>query len=105
MTNEAKENKMIVLEGMSWVRVFAACQSLMCPTKFYSTHKRAREVLREELGFCPKGKPGEAGEYNSGFRSGGKEAMYDWLGVVHIETHKEEGCVLPTDRTLLVIKS
>jgi hypothetical protein len=108
MKNE--ENKTIVLEGMSWLRVFSACQALMAPTKFYRvTHKRAREVLRDELGFCPKGKPGEASDSgglgNKGFREGGKEAMLDWLGVVFIETHKEEGCVLPSDRTLLIVKA
>ena len=101
-------NKIIVLEGMAWIRVFSACQALMAPTKFYRvTHKRAREVLQQELGFCPKGKPGDpsdGGGISKGFRTGGTEEILDWLGVVHKETHKEAGCVLPTDRTMLVVR-
>jgi hypothetical protein len=104
-----KENKVIILNGMAWIRVYSACQALMAPTKFYrATHKACKQVLQDELGFCPKGKPGTAcmdgSPYNKGFRQGGNEAILDWLGVVHKETHKEEGCVLPTDQTLLVCK-
>ena len=84
------------LNGLAWLRVFSACQSLMCPTRFYSTHKRAREVLREELGFCPKGKPGTPGANGSPFRHGGKNAIYEWLGIealVHdrFDTHAVGG--------------
>lgn len=109
---EHEANKVIVLEGMAWMRTFCACQALMAPTKFYRvTHKRAREVLREELGFCPKGKPGTAEPATSlkpggsGFRSGGQDAILDWLQVVHMEQHGEPNCVTADDRTLLVVKS
>ena len=80
------------LNGVAWLRVFSACQALMAPTKAYRvTHKRCREVIKGELGFCPKGKPGTAGAgddgdtrssvYLKGFRSGGKNAIYKWLGI------------------------
>jgi hypothetical protein len=81
----------------------------MAPTRFYRvTHKRAREVIQEELGYCPKGKPGTTKEgavgINKKFREGGNEAILDWLGVVHMEQIKEANCVLPTDETILVVK-
>jgi len=116
MKNEArKPNKFIHLQGMSWVRAYSACQALMAPTKFYgATHKRCREVIKAELGYLPKGKPGtekcgDNGDYrgssfNKGFRDGGNEAILDWLGVVHMEQYKEAGCILPSDETLLVVK-
>lgn len=116
MTNEAenlnrikKANKVIKLEGMAWIRVFSACQALMAPTKFYRvTHKRAREVLQEELGYCPKGKPGDesdSGGISKGFRTGGTDAILDWLGVVFKETYKAAGVVTKDDITMLVVKS
>jgi hypothetical protein len=106
MTNEAREdNKFIRLEGMAWMRVFSAGQCLMAPTKMFRvTHKRCREVLREELGFCPKGKPGAAKD--NGWREGGEEAILTWLGCVYKETYKAcAGAITPGDITLLVVKS
>lgn len=74
----------VTIGGIAWLRVFSACQGLMCPTKFYRyTHKHCRQVIEEELGFCPKGKPGTAkeGKHYKGFRDGGKAAIYMWLGI------------------------
>jgi len=97
------------LNGVAWLRVFSACQALMAPTKAYRvTHKRCREVIKGELGFCPKGKPGSeetnaAGKVLKGFRSGGKNAIYKWLGIealVHdrFDTHAVGGA----DYTLIL---
>ena len=94
------------LNGVAWLRVYSACRSLMCPTKFYGvTHKRCREVIKGELGFCPKGKPGtdDGNEFNHGFRDGGKNAIYKWLGIealVHdrFDTHAVGGA----DYTLIL---
>jgi hypothetical protein len=69
------------INGLAWLRVFAACQGLMSPTGFYGvTHKRCREIIKGELGFCPKGKPGTNPSKNN-FRMGGKNAIYEWLGI------------------------
>ena len=88
---------------MGWMRVFSACQALMVPTKFYRvTHKRAKEVIFNELGFVPKGKPGTPADNDlKGWRQGGEEAILDWLMVVSIARHKEAGCVQSSDITLL----
>jgi hypothetical protein len=99
-----KDNKTVILKGMGWMRVFTAMQCLMAPTKFYRvTHKRARQVITDELGFCPKGKPGTEG-YTKGHRQGGTDAMLDWLGVIFMDQLKEPGIVTKDDSTLLVMK-
>lgn len=91
------------ISGTDWLRVFSACQGLMRPTGFYgATHKRCREVIKGKLGFCPKGKPGEK-RVHVGFRSGGKTAIYKWLGIealVHdrFDTHAVGGA----DYTLIL---
>ena len=86
---DPKAPNSLQINGTAWLRVFSSCQALMMPTKFYgATHKRCREVIREELGFCPKGKPGlarpkmvRASKSPSSFRSGGKNDIYKWLGI------------------------
>lgn len=97
------------MTGMQWLRVFAACQALMAPTKFFRvTHKRAREVIKGELGFCPRGKPGtkvgRAGEL--GFRDGGEEAILEWLDIVALmHTRQSSSGVTSTDSTTVVFKA
>lgn len=103
---EAPEFKHVVLEGMDWMRVFSACQALMMPTGVYPvTHKRCREILRELLGFCPKGRPGTPLREGSKFRKGGAEAINEWLGVVDFEHHRQSGgAVVKGDRTHLLLR-
>jgi len=70
------------LGGLSWLRVFIACQALMMPSGAYRVaHKRCREVIKGELGFCPKGRPGTGEGGAKTFREGGKRAIFEWLGV------------------------
>ena len=80
------------------MRVFSACQGLMMPTGCYRvTHKRCREVLKQELGFCPKGKPGTREEGDpKGLRKGGEPEILAWLGVTSIERFKEQGFTVLT---------
>lgn len=67
-----EETTRIELTGMSWLRVFSACQALTAPSGFYRvTHKRARAVVTEHLGFCPKGKPAAPS----------RVAILAWLGL------------------------
>ena len=97
----------LTVSGMAWLRVFSACQALMAPTGTYRvTHKRSREVIREILGFCPKGKPGEPLREGSKFRKGGVEAIHAWLGLVDLEHHRSSpGAVVSEDVTHLLFKT
>lgn len=94
------------LDGMAWLRVFSAAQVLMAPTRAYRvTHKRAREVIEAELGYCPKGKPGTPVEKpnRKGWRSGGEDAIEEWLGISYVmHTRAQHGCVVPGDKTYII---
>ena len=70
---------------MSWLRVTTACNCLCAPTGAYRvTHKRAKEVILKELGYCPKGKPGEPKAPGSKFRTMGFDVYTKWLGITNV---------------------
>jgi len=49
----------IELDGFQCLRLLSAFQALTMPTGFFGgcTHKQARGIITELLGFKPKGKP------------------------------------------------
>lgn len=102
---EPDPERCVEVSGMDWFRVFSACQALMLPSGFYGvTHKRCREVIREHLGSCPKGKPGHAHGDNSKFRKGGAAAISEWLGIEAV-VHRRggEGAITSQDATFLYL--
>jgi len=99
---EPDTERCVEIDGMTWMRLFGACQALMCPTRFYRvTHTQAKWIVAEILGECPKGMPGTANK-GSKFRDGGPEAIYKWLGLSSI-IHRRggEGCITNRDATFL----
>jgi hypothetical protein len=75
MSNDNSDGPTIYISGMTWLRLFSAGQVMSLPSRMLGvTHKRARQVIRETLGYCPKGKPGK-----------GKDAIVAWLGVEVVE--------------------
>jgi hypothetical protein len=76
----------------------------MMPTGCYGvTHKRCRAVVKEELGFMPKGKPGRTPTHGPpGFREGGTPEIEEWLGIREVEHLRQRpGAVVRGDVTLL----
>lgn len=55
---QAEEPERIELDGLQSMRLLSAGQALQMPTGFYGvTHKQARAIIAELIGFCPEGKP------------------------------------------------
>jgi hypothetical protein len=52
------ERVTIVLDKFQQMRLLAAAQALLMPSKFYGvTHRQARSIITQVVGNCPKGKP------------------------------------------------
>jgi len=68
----------IEINGLQSLQLLSAGQALRMPSGFYRgvTHKRARQVIREIVGYCPKGKP----------EGGSMEAVLAWLGMTPAES-------------------
>lgn len=55
------ERQSIELNGLQCLRLLSAFQALTMPSRFFGvTHKQARTIIGELIGFEPKGKPGIA---------------------------------------------
>lgn len=62
----------IELNQLQCLKLLSAGQALQVPTGFYGvTHKRAREIIAELIGFCPEGKP----------EGSSMEAVLAWCGL------------------------
>ena len=105
-----QERKLITLNGISWLRVFSACQALTMPSRCYGvTHKQAKAVILHELGYVPTGKPGSSPTHGpAGFRDLSKNAIDDfaqWLGIEGMsERRNSPGAITNKDTVQLIVK-
>lgn len=73
----ATERVRVELDGRQLMRLLSSGQALRMPSRFYGvTHKQARQIITDIVGYCPKGKP----------EKGTMEAVQEWLGMEPVDS-------------------